>query len=383
MADARRAALEKLGPAAVVITTRTVRRPGIGGLLGASDVEIAALAQRSSAPPPAPSRPEAEVPFAAAAYANGAKTSIGDFAALRAELKGDIRTLKAMLTKVDGVPDTLASEIAQLRELVEALSATKAPQKDKVASLLRGLGLEGPAAHALARKLRKSGLPALREELASIVRVAGWPLDGERVLIALVGPSGVGKTTTAAKLAARATMAGRTVTLVACDTYRVGAVEQIARYAQLLRVECVKASTPDELRAILDAVSTDVVIVDTSGRPPTADGVETALAPGRKSARSPSQRARHVLLCLPASVRASDATRVVRRYAPLAPDALAITKVDETDTPAGIVHSSWASKLPIGVVCNGQRVPEDIARATLDILTAPFAASAEEPAVTS
>lgn len=252
------------------------------------------------------------------------------------------------------------------------MSQTNTPQKDKIVTLLRGLGLEGPAANALARKLRKAGVAALKEELSNIVRVGAWPLDSERVLIALVGPSGVGKTTTAAKLAARATMASRTVTLVACDTYRVGAVEQLARYAQLLGVECIRANTSDELRAIIDAAKTDVVIVDTSGRPPTADGVETALVPGRKNARAAGARTRHVLLCLPASIRANDAARVVRRYAPLSPDALAITKVDETDTPAGIVHSSWASKLPIGVVCNGQRVPEDIASATLDSLTAPL-----------
>jgi flagellar biosynthesis protein FlhF len=370
VADARRAAFEKLGPDAVVLVTRTVRRPGIGGLLGGSDVEIAALVQEPAAYPSPVKAPD--VPFARGVYLDPPKAPPpGDVSALRAELKGDIRSLKTMLAKSDELPQ-VAAEIAQLRELVEALTEKTPAQKDKIGGLLRTFGIEGPAAVALARKLRKAaGAASLRQELAAMLSVAPWPLDGERAMIALVGPSGVGKTTTAAKLAARARMAGRTVTLVACDTYRVGAVEQLAKYAELLGVECSKARTHDELRAILDAARTDVVIVDTSGRPPTADGVETAFSAPRKGARC-GNRARHVLLCVPAAIRANDAARVGRRYSPVTPTSVVVTKTDETETPAGIVHVSWATKLPIAVICNGQRVPEDIAPATVDALTAHF-----------
>jgi flagellar biosynthesis protein FlhF len=74
------------------------------------------------------------------------------------------------------------------------------------------------------------------------------------------------------------------------------------------------------------------------------------------------------LLCVPATLRANDAARIVRRYGALAPTSVAITKIDETDAPAGIVHASWASKLPVSVMCFGQRVPEDIAPATVGAL---------------
>jgi flagellar biosynthesis protein FlhF len=78
------------------------------------------------------------------------------------------------------------------------------------------------------------------------------------------------------------------------------------------------------------------------------------------------------LLCVPAAIRANDAARVGRRYSPVTPTSVVVTKTDETETPAGIVHVSWATKLPIAVICNGQRVPEDIAPATVDALTAHF-----------
>jgi flagellar biosynthesis protein FlhF len=63
-------------------------------------------------------------------------------------------------------------------------------------------------------------------------------------------------------------------------------------------------------------------------------------------------------------MRAGDAARVVRSYGPLTPTAIAITKIDETETPAGIVHAAAAAKRPVSVLCFGQRVPEDIAPAT-------------------
>jgi flagellar biosynthesis protein FlhF len=361
--EAHRAVLEQLGPEAVVLTTRSVVRPGIGGWFGASDIEIAATLPKPM--PAAAFAQPTDFPFAPGVYktvAAAAGQSSPDVAALRAELKGDIRTLKTMLAKSADAGD-LASEIAQLRELVEGMAGPK-PRRDKLVAQVQALGIEGPALGAILRSLKgKDEDSSLRDELGRVLRTAPWPLESGRTLIAVVGPAGVGKTTTAAKLAARARMDGKTVTLVACDTYRIGAVEQLARYADLMGAELASARTSDELRAIIDGARTDVVIVDTSGRPPTADGVEIALAP-HKSQRGAGGRSRHVLLCLPATLRSNDAARLAKRYGAVAPTALVITKIDETDAPAGIVHAAWASKLPISIMCFGQRVPEDIAPAT-------------------
>jgi flagellar biosynthesis protein FlhF len=362
VAEAHRAACAKLGLAAVVLTTRPVRKGGIAGLFGGSDIEIAAIVPEPGDGPEL--APPADVPFARGVYAVPAARPVNDVAALRAELKGDIHALRHALAKSEEMP-AVVSEIAELRELIEGLSEnTLRPARgDKTALLLRNLGIEGPVASLLARSLKKAGGDsALRAELARLLPVAPFPLTGERTMIALIGPSGVGKTTTAAKLAARARIAGKTVTLVACDTYRVGGTAQLSQYANLMGASCVTAKTSDELRAIIDGSTSDVVIVDTSGRPPSADGVELAVAPQRRA--SGRTRTRHVLLCLPASIRANDAARVARRFGTLSPTALVVTKIDETETPAGIVHAVFASKLAVAVTCNGQRVPEDIAAAT-------------------
>jgi flagellar biosynthesis protein FlhF len=368
--EAHRAALEQLGPEAVVLTTRSVARSGVRGWFGASDIELAAtLPQPSSDTTPAPSL---AARFAPGVYATvaAARSTTADVAALRAELKSDIRSLKTMIARTADSGD-LAAEIAQLRDLVEGIAGAK-PRRDKTVTHLQSLGLEGPALGVIVRALKgkPEGAAAVRDELGRALQVAAWPLEQGPVLIAMVGPSGVGKTTTAAKLGARARMDGKTVTFVACDTYRVGAAEQLARYADLMGAELKTARTSDELRAVIDAARTDVVIVDTSGRPPTADGVEIALAPRCFPAPRPgsSPRKRHVLLCVPATLRSNDATRLVKRYGAAVPTSIVVTKIDETDAPAGIVHASWASKLPVSVMCFGQRVPEDIAPATIGAL---------------
>jgi flagellar biosynthesis protein FlhF len=363
VSEARRAAVAQIGAGAVVVTTRTVRKPGVAGWFAGSEVEIAAMAP-GDGEGTSMDRNKA-VPFAAGVYEVApAAVRTPDVSALRAELKGDIRALKTMLAKADE-NSWLSAEIGALRELLEGMNAAQ-PRRDKVTPFLAAIGLEGPAATVVARALKGKALDlqALRSSLPHVLKAGAWPLQSPRALVALIGPAGVGKTTTAAKLAARARQAKRSVTLVGCDTFRIGAVEQIARYAELMDIELVTARTADELQRAIEDARTDVVIVDTAGRQPTADGVEIALAPSSTSSRG-SGRTRHVLLCATASIRAGDSARLAKRYGNLAPTGLVITKLDETVTPAGLVHAGWACRLPVAVVCYGPRVPEDIAPATL------------------
>jgi flagellar biosynthesis protein FlhF len=124
------------------------------------------------------------------------------------------------------------------------------------------------------------------------------------------------------------------------------------------------ATNAAEAARVLDHARADLVLVDTAGHAdPAEDGVERWLG----SATMPG-RERHVLLGVPAALRAEDARRVATAFAVSRPSALCITKLDDTRTPAGIVHASTASRLPIAVVCNGPRVPEDVAPATSAVL---------------
>lgn len=316
------------------------------------------------------------VPFAAEVYreeaAPAAKPALESaVASLRAELRGEARALRSAIAK-PRVPAELTAEIASLRASVDELLAVEAPKRggDGIAAILRARAVEGTAASALARAAKgskdKDASPSDRLHAAaeSAMKVTSWgvALEGKS-LIAVVGPAGVGKTTTAAKLAARARMAKKTVALVSCDGFRVGAIDQLGKYAELMDVRFHVATNQEELLEIVKNETADVVIVDTSGRAVEPNATEAAL--GSPELRTgPKARNCHVMLCVPANLRANDTARVVRQFAATAPNAVAVTKVDETDAPSGIAHIAYATKLPISTVCFGQRVPEDIGQAT-------------------
>jgi flagellar biosynthesis protein FlhF len=373
--DAKRTAYRELGEDAVIVTTRSVAKDGLAGLLGGAEFEVSAMTPAS----------EAKATAAKSTYPLALKTPPGPFnpqvyktepppkaeqldelVGLRAQVRSELRAMKGTLAKSSN-NDELLAEVSALRSMVEDLHAV-AP---KYSNTIRATGIEGgPALRALAHASKRTEgsntapLVRLRAALAEIVATSAWPLAGaEPKLIALVGPSGVGKTTTAAKLAAQAKMRGRSVLLVAADSYRVGAVEQLYRFAELLDTEFEVANDTDALDHILNVAAADVVIVDTAGRGAPANG-----AVEHRLAMEVEGRARHVLLCLSASTRAADADRMARQFSTARPTGLVITKIDETSTPAGIVHASISSKLPVSTMCFGQRVPEDIAPATVSAL---------------
>lgn len=391
LTDARRAAEMAFGCNAVLLTMREVRRPGLAGLFGTMDVEVVATPEVShDLPPAAPAatrRPASSKLFSRDAYvAPEARTAppaptpdprpapprdrapAASVAALRSELRSELRALKTTVTPNERAPNELVSEIASLRAMIEEITPD-GRKGDPVLGLMREQGLDGAVAAQITRSLRQRGdddrRPAperLREALSEVIRVAPWPLaDQGRAVIAMAGPAGVGKTTTLAKLAAHARMARRTVTLISCDGFRVGAVEQLQRYATLLGSRFEAANSRSELTDALGRADTDLVFIDFAGSIPRTEGAESLIA---ESAFTFREFTRHLLLCVPATLREHDAKNIAQAFAPLGPTALAITKLDETTAPSGIAHATVASQLPVSVLCTGQNVPENIAQAT-------------------
>ncbi len=379
---AKQSAARALGPSAIVLASRRLPKQGLRGLLGGAEFEVTATSRDALAAP----KTTRNAAFAEAVRFAAPPSNEGE--QIRNEVRAEIRALRALVATNRSEPapaaasvanDVLTREIEELRHLVAELSADREPSGKKK-KRLAALGLEGAAERAASRKLKHlKGEPSdaeLREAIGSLVDVAAWPLPKEgRALICLVGPTGVGKTTTAAKLAARAILdQGKTVSLVSCDGYRVGAREQMERFADLLGAELVVVRDRAGLAAAIDRSTSDVVIVDTAGRGPAEpDGVEAALARIKPKAAF----ARHTLLCLPAALREVDARAVAKYFAACKPTALAITKIDETTSPVGLVHASVATRLGVAVLCFGQRVPDDIAPATPEtVLDAVLAAGA-------
>lgn len=365
LAEARSRALQTLGETAVIVSTREVRKDPPFGWFEKPTYEVQAVAKQLD---------PARAPFSAQTYQAMKRSDEGDVGTLRTELRREVRALRAAMAKPAAAPPELLDEISALREaLAELPTPKKNGRSDKAAALLATLAIEGHAATLLGRVLRGADDPrtVVEDALSQMLPVMPWPIEGKgRQLIALVGPTGVGKTTTAAKLAAHALASKRTVSFIGCDGYRVGAVDQLRRFAEALRVKTIIAGSRSSLEKAISQVTTDVVIIDTAGQGPGApEGPEAAL---RAHAREPviAGYARHVILCANASLRARDADRVARLFGPLGLTEVAMTKLDETDQPSGILHVVAATRVPVAISCFGQRVPEDIASADVANLVA-------------
>jgi flagellar biosynthesis GTPase FlhF len=195
----------------------------------------------------------------------------------------------------------------------------------------------------------------LRALIRAEPRVEARPTDPRFRCTALVGPTGVGKTTTLAKLAARAVDAGQDVAIITVDTYRLAAVEQLRACADLLEAPLEVAFTPQDLRrAILRHAGRDRVLIDTTGRSPLDRDALQALA-GTLSGQQAT-----ALLCLAAGTRRRDCELVLDAYDALEVGAVVLTKWDETAMPGEALSTVIERGLPISHVTIGQEVPADI-----------------------
>jgi flagellar biosynthesis protein FlhF len=185
------------------------------------------------------------------------------------------------------------------------------------------------------------------------------PLE-EGGAIALIGPTGVGKTTTIAKLASRYASAhsARDVALVTTDTYRVGGREQLYTYGRLLGMPVVEARPEDGLADILDRLSDyKLVLIDTPGM-----GQRDKALAAQFSWLRAARRVR-TFLTLPANAQSNDIDEVVRRFRNAEPEGTILTKLDETGCLGAALSVLIRHRLPVAYVTDGQRVPEDLHRA--------------------
>jgi len=313
-----------LGPEALVLSTQLVPARGWRRLVGQREVEVTAsltpvmsesrLEQPSNRPVNPPASP------AAAPVASTALPRPGAESALAAGSQEIVARLSAV-----GVDRTLATEVAA----------------------------------ALPPRVRRdpSG-DQLREALAG--RLGGFAAGEEPLnpIEVFVGPPGVGKTTTIAKIAAQARALNRKpITLVGADGYRVGAVEQLRLYAEILNAPFLVARTAADVEQAI-AQGTRPMLVDTAGRSPADRGLRdlfVALS-GRPDVRT------HLVIAASTSPR--DAVRILERYRDARPERIVLTKLDETETIGPLVSVLRASGLKVSWLGNGQRVPEDLSAAT-------------------
>ena len=219
-----------------------------------------------------------------------------------------------------------------------------------------------------------AGTPWLEHLQRTVLRELriGSPIlthPGERRVVALVGPTGVGKTTTVAKLAAGFRIeAKRRVGLLTIDTFRIAAVQQLKAYAEIMDLPMQVVEKPDEMQSALNLLGdVDLVLIDTAGRSPKSDARIDQLVELLRSAQ-PDET--HLVLN---STSSAAATRLaIQGFAPVRPTAAILTKLDEAPSTVGVLSklasNEQFSGMPLSYITNGQQVPDDIAPAEAEML---------------
>lgn len=202
----------------------------------------------------------------------------------------------------------------------------------------------------------RSFLPQAFKNVIKCAGPLGLKKNGPRI-IALVGPTGVGKTTTVAKLAALYSLReGHRAALVTIDNFRVGAVEQLKTYSRIMGVPIEVAATPAELEAAIELHSDkELILIDTAGRSPK-DMEKIEELKGFLE----SKFAIEIHLCLAATTRDRELQEIVERFGVLPISRVIFTKLDESESYGCIVNAHLRTKFPLSFFTTGQRVPEDL-----------------------
>lgn len=202
------------------------------------------------------------------------------------------------------------------------------------------------------------------------VRLESAPKLGSKKVIMLVGPTGVGKTTSIAKLAARFSYLldkKYKVGLVVLDTYRIGAVEQLMQYARMMKLGIETVVDPPEFSHALNALRhSDYILIDTMGSSPYDKGKIEKIYECLRA--NDTEYTVDVVLVMPSSIKYEDLKSTYDNFAPLGIDTMMFTKLDETRGFGNIFSLVYETKVPISYFSVGQEVPEDLVVATSDFL---------------
>ena len=294
-----------LGPDAMIVSSKKVREKGLKGLLSPAKIEVTAAVE----------------------LGNDAEITLETYAQQNLQLQVPANNLDAYkirqcLMKMDIGPETIEFLLHDL-ETINNHNEIRQVLQQRLLSVFK---------------------PVPRREKTPDI-------------MAFIGVPGVGKTTTIAKIAAiNALFNSLRISLITIDSFRVGAVEQMRIYGEIIGASVDVVSTPGELlQAVENNRDKDLILIDTTGRPSRNTYQLAEIKTFLEVIKGVN-----IYLVINATTKVSDTARIINDFKVIPYSQLIVSKLDETESPGTLLNAAYLTGLPIAYITNGQTVPDDI-----------------------
>lgn len=353
----------EMGKDAIIISQRKVKKPGIFGYFKPKMIEVTAALENNKIDPNWKQKKNDEIDINESI--NSIKKLMKD---KTKELNNNLEGSKEEIAVTPAViDDNIKDEVKEIKELLNKVikNTAKEKEEDEILSYLREIDVEDELVEELLSK-DYDNLDDFKEDFKKLikenVKISNENLQGK---VVLVGPTGVGKTTTIAKLAGRlALIDKKKVGLITIDTYRIGAVDQLRTYAEIMNIPFKVVITLKEMEnAVEELKDCDIILIDTTGR-----SSKNTMQISELRAFIHKITPDNIMLVISGTTKNRDIDIILAGYRELNYEKLIITKLDETTAYGSIYNISKKSGKPIAYITTGQNVPDDIKSPAFDEL---------------
>lgn len=353
----------EMGKDAIIISQRKVKKPGIFGYFKPKMIEVTAALENNKIDPNWKQKKNDEIDINESI--NSIKKLMKD---KTKELNNNLEGSKEEIAVTPAViDDNIKDEVKEIKELLNKVikNTAKEKEEDEILSYLREIDVEYELVEELLSK-DYDNLDDFKEDFKKLikenVKISNENLQGK---VVLVGPTGVGKTTTIAKLAGRlALIDKKKVGLITIDTYRIGAVDQLRTYAEIMNIPFKVVITLKEMEnAVEELKDCDIILIDTTGR-----SSKNTMQISELRAFIHKITPDNIMLVISGTTKNRDIDIILAGYRELNYEKLIITKLDETTAYGSIYNISKKSGKTIAYITTGQNVPDDIKSPAFDEL---------------